>query len=206
WIGLFVAVIVPVLMSTSSLWRNPKSVTPSTLGFVVFSLPLFILVLIVKYGEKEPFGSLGNLTINVKTIGLSLLTLVIMIVATFLFTNLMLTLNIVPGPEPIYSLVRQFPLWGKLLLVVWAGLSEEFYYRGYAITRLQELTRNRYVAAILPLCIFGIGHAVDGSLYHIVFAILIGAVLTVSYLKTRNLIANMISHTLFDFVLIVLLP
>jgi membrane protease YdiL (CAAX protease family) len=205
WLGLLVITIIPVLLLTSSLWRDPNKVTPSLWSILTLGLPMIFLVLILKYGEKENFNSLGILKLNLKTIGLSLLLVVTMFIVAFLFGNLMRILNLVPGNEPMYNQMKLLPVWGKVLMVLWAGFSEEFYFRGYAITRLEELTRNKTIAVIAPLIIFGIGHGADKSLYHVLFATLIGVVFTISYVKTKNLLANMIAHFIFDFVVLVLL-
>jgi membrane protease YdiL (CAAX protease family) len=205
WLGLLVITIMPVLLLTSSLWRDPNKITPSLWSILILGLPMIFLVLILKYGEKVTFNSLGILILNSKTIELSLLLVVIMFVVAFLFGNLMRILNIMPGNEPMYNQMKLLPLWGKVMMVIWAGFSEEFYFRGYAITRLEELTGNKTIAAIFPLIIFGIGHGADKSLYHVLFATLIGVVFTISYVKTKNLLANMIAHFIFDFVVLVLL-
>jgi uncharacterized protein len=205
WIGLFVAVILPVILSTSALWRDPKDVIPSITGGAISCLPLLFLFLILKFGEKEPISSLGKVKINVKTIGLSLVLVIIMLAGTFLFGYVMRILNILPGQENMYNQMKLLPVWGKILLVIWAGVSEEFYFRGYAITRLRELTGNKIIAVVLPLLIFGLGHAGDKSLYHVLFATFIGLILTISYLKTKNLLANIMAHALLDFIFLVIL-
>ena len=205
WLGLLVITIIPVLMLTSSLWRDPAKVAPSVWSVLMLGLPMVFLILILKYGEKETFDSLGTLKFDLKTIGLSLFLVVIMFIVTFLFGNLMRMMNIMPGNEPMYNQMKLLPLWGKIILVLWAGFSEEIYFRGYAITRLEVLTGNRTLAVIAPLVVFGLGHGADKSLYHVLFATLIGVVFTISYIKTRNLLANIIAHFIFDFVVLVLL-
>jgi membrane protease YdiL (CAAX protease family) len=97
------------------------------------------------------------------------------------------------------------PTWVICLVVVRAGFVEEFFYRGYAIERLQVLTQHRVVAAAIPLALFAVFHYRQGA-GGIVIALLTGAVLTAVYLKKRNLWIGIIAHFLVDFVPNILLP
>lgn len=70
---------------------------------------------------------------------------------------------------------------------------------GYAIERLHALHVPRWLAAAVPLLIFGVGHW-TGGWANIVLALALGAVLAAFYLWKRDLLANMIGHFLVDFV------
>jgi membrane protease YdiL (CAAX protease family) len=76
---------------------------------------------------------------------------------------------------------------------------EELCYRGYAIERLQSLGLPRGAAATIPVLIFGFGHW-TGGWGNIGLALLLGAILTLFYLWRRDLLSNMIGHTLVDFI------
>jgi membrane protease YdiL (CAAX protease family) len=76
---------------------------------------------------------------------------------------------------------------------------EELFYRGFAIERLEALGLNRYVAAAVPLIIFGVVHW-TGGWANIVIALALGAMLSGFYLWRRDLVANMIGHFLVDFI------
>lgn len=80
---------------------------------------------------------------------------------------------------------------------------EEFFYRGYAIERLQSLGLKRLWAAAIPLVIFAGAHLPLGW-PNVIVAFALGAVLTSSYLWRRDLVANLIAHCLVDFVGVVL--
>ena len=56
----------------------------------------------------------------------------------------------------------KLPTWLLSLIVLRAGVVEELCYRGYAIERLHALGRPRWVAAGVPLLIFGVGHWTGG--------------------------------------------
>lgn len=97
------------------------------------------------------------------------------------------------------------PIWTTSLVILRAGILEEFFYRGYAIERLTSLTENRAVAVALPLAVFALGHY-NGGAGAILVAFVLGVVLTAFYLWRRDLVANMIAHVLIDAVPNVLIP
>jgi membrane protease YdiL (CAAX protease family) len=95
-------------------------------------------------------------------------------------------------------------LWVVSLSMLRAGVAEEIFYRGFAIERLQSLA-GKFLAGLIPLTIFALSHYRQG-LGGIIAAFVLGGVLTASYLKFRDLLANITAHFLGDFVLNVLLP
>lgn len=78
-------------------------------------------------------------------------------------------------------------------------LDESVTLRGYAIERLHALGLPRVMAAGVPLLIFGVGHWTGGRL-NIAIALLLGAILALFYIWKRDLLGNMIGHTLVDFI------
>lgn len=93
----------------------------------------------------------------------------------------------------------KLPLWLVTLIVSRAGVVEELCYRGYAIERLRTLGLPGWLAASIPLLIFGVGHW-TGGWANIVIALALGGILAAVYLWRRDLVANMIGHFLVDFV------
>jgi uncharacterized protein len=206
WLGLFIAIVLPVISATSRLWTHNTNYDFTVWSYILYVLPTLILLVIIRFGEKESFSSLGLLKFNLKTLGNIGLQLVVFIVANFIFLNALNLMNVSSGPEPMYAKIQLFPLWGRILVAVWAGFSEELAYRGYAITRLQQLTRSKTAAILIPIILFGLGHAANGSLIHVVFAMLIGSVFIAFYMKTRNLLANIFAHSFLDFLILVVVP
>jgi membrane protease YdiL (CAAX protease family) len=96
-------------------------------------------------------------------------------------------------------------LWVLVLITFRAGAVEEFFYRGYAIERLQSLTGSRWLAGMVPLAIFAVAHYRQG-LGGIIAAFVLGAIFTFYYLMRRDLGANITAHFVVDFALNVVLP
>jgi membrane protease YdiL (CAAX protease family) len=99
----------------------------------------------------------------------------------------------------------KLPRLVMLLVIVRAGFIEEFFYRGYAIERLQSLTGSRVWSAGFPLVLFAVVHYRQGWA-GILIAFLTAAVLTWIYLRKRNLWINVTTHFIVDFIPNVLLP
>jgi uncharacterized protein len=66
------------------------------------------------------------------------------------------------------------------------------------IERLAELTRLRWLAALISLTAFTFAHLGGWGWAHLVVAAFGGAVLTGLYLVRRDLASNMVAHFLTD--------
>lgn len=92
-----------------------------------------------------------------------------------------------------------------LLTVVRAGVSEEVFYRGFGLERLESFIGSKWIAAGLVVFCFAAFHYRQG-LPGMGLALVLGAVLTGFYLWKRDLLAAMIAHFLVDFIPNVALP
>ena len=206
WIGLFCAIVLPVILATSRLWTHNTNYDFTLWSYLLFVAPFTALLIILVFIEKEPLSSLGSFKLDLRTTRIILLQLLICIVVNFIVLNIINILKYTPKPEPMYEKIQQFPVWGKILLATWAGISEEVSFRGYAVTRLTQLTGSKAIALIAPILLFGLGHGANGSVFHIAYAMIIGIIFLIFYVKTKNLMANIISHSVFDILFLVIFP
>jgi membrane protease YdiL (CAAX protease family) len=196
WLGLVLALLGMLIIrqAVGFLWPNLP------LPAVILREALFWasgagLILLIRKGERLPLSSIGLGTRGlIKSILWGLVIFVACIVVGGLLAHL---LNY--GHGPASAAFDKLPLWMVTLVVLRAGVVEELFYRGYAIERLQALGLNRFVAAGIPLIIFGVGHWTGGAA-NILIALALGAILAGFYLWHRDLVANMIGHFLVDFV------
>jgi uncharacterized protein len=93
----------------------------------------------------------------------------------------------------------KLPVWVIFIVVVRAGVVEELFYRGYAISRLQALGFGRIASWAIPLTIFAAAHWTGGAA-NILIALVLGGILTAFFQWRRDLVANMFGHFLVDFV------
>jgi membrane protease YdiL (CAAX protease family) len=103
-----------------------------------------------------------------------------------------------PIPTGPAEMVLGLPIWLQMLIALSAGFTEEVLFRGYAIERTTELTRSRWLGAILPMIVFGAAHIPFWGVVHGLLAGLIGVWLTLLYLWRRDLWTNITAHALWD--------
>lgn len=204
--GLFLAIVLPVLVAVLRMWVHGTDGGISVRSYFVFIAPFLLLLGYILYVEKESLGAFGNMSINLRTFGSSVVILLASVVAYILFAFTISKLGITQEREPMYEKMRQLPAAVRFLVAVWAGVSEEIAFRGYAITRLKELTGSTIWATGLPVVLFALGHGADGSVVHIVFALIMGVLFSLFYLRSRNLMANILAHAFMDILLLVVLP
>ncbi len=196
WIGLFVALFGMLIVRQIAKSILPDStVTSAILEEAGMWLVGIVLVAIILFGEGLPLSSIG---LSASHLVKSTLWGLVVAVTCFVAAGVFVALTHFNGGNNAAAF-QKLPVWLVTLIVVRAGVVEELCYRGYAIERLHALGLPRWVAAGVPLLIFGVGHWTGGVL-NIGLALLLGAILVVFFLWRRDLLANMIGHTLVDFI------
>jgi len=102
--------------------------------------------------------------------------------------------------ESMTASIQSMPLWFRIFLILRAAVFEELFYRGFMIERLTELTRLRWLAALVSLGAFTLAHVNGWGWAHLMIAGFGGIVLTTLYLVRRDLACNMLAHFLTDAV------
>jgi len=202
--GLALALVAgPALLIAQKAVTGPIAGVPQILARegMLFALAA-VLVLIILRGERLPLSSVGfNLDRPGRT---ALLTLGIFLALCAGVAVALLLLHVTGLPMPDSKGFKPPP--GVVTLVmIRAGIVEELFYRGFAIERLEWLTKNKWLAGIVPLLFFAAAHFNLG-LSGMIIALVLGAVMTAFYMWKRDLIANMTGHFLIDFIPNVLLP
>jgi membrane protease YdiL (CAAX protease family) len=113
-----------------------------------------------------------------------------------------------PGSEKLSTgWLFQLPLSIRLLLALTAGVCEEFLFRGFGISVLTRFTKNRWLAGLLSLLAFTVGHvALFGWTSVVLVPAVLGLILTLLFLLRGNLFNGVIVHTLIDTIGLVVGP
>jgi len=93
---------------------------------------------------------------------------------------------------------RARPFGLRAAMVLRAALFEEFFYRGFMIERLADITGFWWLAALISLAAFTLGHLAGWGFGHLLVAGFGGSVLTILYLWRRDLSATIVAHFLTD--------
>jgi membrane protease YdiL (CAAX protease family) len=89
-----------------------------------------------------------------------------------------------------------------LFTSITAGVTEELFFRGYLIPRLEIVLKNTYLAIFLSSVIFGLIHYSYGTAIQIVGPFFIGLVLAFHYQKHRNIKIVILCHFLWDLLVL----
>ena len=205
-VGLAIALFaLPVFTATYRATTGDNHSNLQVLGreFAIFLL-VGLLIWIVRRWERLPLTSIGLRFNRLRTSLLRGLWLAVIVLAVTVGLYLLLReVGIHLGED--HGTVFHPSLLVVTVSMLRAGVAEEIFYRGFAIERLQSLTGSKLLAALVPLTIFAMSHYRQG-LGGIVAAFVLGGILTATYLKYRDLLANITAHFVADFVLNVLLP
>ena len=154
-----------------------------------------LLLWIVRRRERLPLASIG---IGVSPLWKSLAWGVVMAAACVVPAAL-IAKYAGYGHSAAAHTFDNLPVWLIFLIVVRAGVVEEFFYRAYSIDRLQRLGFGRIAASLIPLVIFAAAHW-SGGLVNFLMAFVLGTIFTAFYLWRRDLVSNIFGHFLIDFV------
>jgi membrane protease YdiL (CAAX protease family) len=195
WMGLFIALFSLFLIRQAirTVSHDPGTALVIVREVLIFAIAGALLVL-VKCGEKLPLKTVGlGTSVLWKSVLWGFVTMLLCGGAAELLG--MVTKNGGGTTSPLDRL----PLWVCVLIVFRAGIVEELFYRGYAIERLRAMGAGRFASAALPLFVFAVGHYV-GAWVDVLQPLVLGGILTGFYLWRRDLVANILAHTLVDLV------
>jgi membrane protease YdiL (CAAX protease family) len=203
-VGLAIALLgIPAIVTAHRLLSPDPTASSGIVvrELLILSLTAF-LIWLVRTRERLPLSSIG---IRVNAVGRSLAWGLGLAVIAFLVLLACLAgfsvLGVHYGEGTAIS--RALPV--TLLTVIRAGISEEVFYRGYALERLQSITGSKWIAAGVTLLLFSAFHYRQGPA-GLLLAFVLGGVFTAFYLWKRDLVATMFAHFLVDFVPNVALP
>jgi len=206
--GLAIALVAsPVLGAILLRWAgltefDVPSVSPRLLGDWVFALGLLALV---RYWERLPLSSIGLRRPSGRDLLWGVVGFVLGAI-TFVFTGPLVQALNLETTTPGIAKLATLPVWFRLLIVITAGVTEEVLFRGYPIERLAAWTGRIGLGALIAYAVFVILHipfwGLGGTLQIGVWAI----VVTVLYVRLRNLWPCILMHVLNDAYAFILLP
>lgn len=195
-IGLLVFLGFPFLLQLL-----PLTYMLAELGFWLL---LLVMILWIYFVEKRTITSIGWKKLTIKTvfvaIGLGLVLFIVFGFANVVIQKLGLELN-----QEIAKMISSKSIPVLFLLVLRAAVVEEVLYRAYAFERINELTKSKWVAGLVPLIMFMLVH-LSWGIGHLLFVFIAGGLLTLMYISKRNLALNIIAHFTVDVIALAVLP
>lgn len=187
--------------------------TAAVVNALLISRTLFWLITVLTYLyaikiEKQSFLIYKPGKKNIGFYALSVLLLVIIVFIVALLTGILLKLtSLYTGNSKIYMLLIKTLYKNPYLFIfttITAGVTEELLFRGYLLTRLQILFKNNYIPVIISSVLFGVMHIGYGTIQNVIVPMFIGAVFALYYIRYKNILAVIIAHCLYDYLLILL--
>ena len=196
--SLYIMLVIPFLLKPKVGWQ-----LENIIGLIFLWVVTILLLFHIRFFEKRKFSSIGLKAIDIKNIALaigvgflcSLLIPLFYYGMAFLFNNSI--------DNSIDKLTQQSPIF-ILVGIITAAITEEILFRAYPLERFYELTGSNWLGIAFSLASFMLLHSQSWHLPHILGVVLpLGILLTIIYLKTRNLLFVIIVHLLIDFPLFV---
>lgn len=207
WMGLVISLLLPLLIVfvvhpwLGSFGLNDYGEKTTALGLMW--AVLLLLALHIRWQEKRGAASVGLVRITLRQVAIavglgilfSLLIPVIYTVLPLIFGEMSSGLD--------ETAAYPFPL--LFFGILTAAVTEELLFRAYPLERVQELGGSRWVAGGISVAFFCLLHLPSWDLYHVFGVVLpLGIILTLVYLRTRNLLFTMIIHFMIDLPLLFL--
>lgn len=167
--------------------------------FIVWAI-LGLMFLYARYAEVQPFflwqGDARRFGFYAQWIVLVYL----MIFAAGIIAHIPYWLGLHEKNTAIHKMttaIRQYPGLG-FFTVVTAGITEEFFFRGYMMSRLALFFKNRHAIVIVSAVLFMAVHLSYKNLGEVIFTLLFGLVFGYHYQKYRNIWVLVVVHCIVD--------
>lgn len=173
-------------------------------GEIGFWVLLVLIISWIYLFEKKTLASIGwqKLTLITVITGLGLGVILFIVFGVIMTAVQAIGL---PLNQDIAQLISNQPMLLLILIALRAGVVEEVLYRGYAYERLFDLTKSKWLAALIPIIIFTLVHLPWG-VGHLVFVFLVSGIFMLLYMAKRNLPLLIIAHFTTDVLALIALP
>ncbi|MBS0296145.1 MAG: CPBP family intramembrane metalloprotease [Proteobacteria bacterium] len=209
-IGLLLAMGVPALI----IWLRTVGLAPAALieqrlvSTVAFWGVGVLLLFWVTMAEQRPLASIGLGRPTLNALGWGVAAGIAFTVALMGFDWATVALHLVPAPTPpaADADLTTLPLAMRAVLVVTSGFAEELLFIGYPIARLLEITRSRWISALITCLAFVALHIpgrTPADLVNVAFA---AALFSVLFLWRKSLWTNIVAHTVVDLTPLIIAP
>ncbi|TMT81455.1 CPBP family intramembrane metalloprotease [Haloterrigena sp. H1] len=206
-VGLIVALFgSPIIGQLNLLDRFSTSPTGSLLlnSAIMWFLVVAVLA-IVLFWEKRSVTSIGLEMLSRRQAGVGVAGGVGGLALGLLATGIVVAAFNLDQPETL-SAINELPLLVKLVIVGTAVITEELLWRGYPIERLTEITGSLWIGAATSFVVFLAVHYPEWGLVGAIPQTVFTLALVGVYIRTRNVVACIITHTIINVVMVLVLP
>ncbi|MFQ3663672.1 MAG: type II CAAX endopeptidase family protein [Chloroflexaceae bacterium] len=205
--GLFIALVFPFILDLLLGRRSDDLANPARAGLFLIEEWILALILlgIVLFWERQPLASIGIKRMSWRDVIWAIVAFLVGAVSFVFTAPIVNALGLGTTSDSITQLA-QVPISLRIGIVITAGVTEEILFRGYPIERLKDVTGRLAWGAVIAYLVFVVLHipfwGIGGTIQIGVWSI----VVTVLYIKRRNLFSCMLMHILNDAYAFLLLP
>ncbi len=206
-VGLVLSLGSPVLLG---LTLRPAQVETELTRWIVLTLVedwglALLLLALVLWWERRSLRSIGLTGMSGRDVLWGVVGFLVGALAFAITTPLMQALGLGTTGAGIARLA-QAPVALRVVIALTAGITEEVLFRGYPIERLTELTGRLGLGAAIAYAVFVLLHLPFWGMGGTVQIGVWSLVVTLLYVRRRNLPACMLMHILNDLYAFILLP
>jgi membrane protease YdiL (CAAX protease family) len=206
-VGLTVALFGSPLVGLLDLSERVGTTTAEALllNSAVMWFLVTVLLGVVLFWEKRSLESIGLEAPSRHDAVVGVAAGVAGLVLGLLATGVAVAAFELDQPEAL-STLAELSLPVKLVIVASAIVTEELLWRGYPIERLTELSGSVWVGAIASFVVFLAVHYPDWGLVGAIPQAVFTLALVGVYVKTRNVVACILTHGVINATMILVLP
>lgn len=169
--------------------------------FFYWGTVVFLLFYTLKI-ERQPLLIIAESKQTLSFFLLSVLVLYLLFIAAALISAIPILFGVRENNAMVKKITELLKGHNAMLffIALTAGVTEEFIFRGYLLTRMVQVFKNPVAAVIVSSLLFSALHYKYGSLHELLFAFLIGIIFSIYYIRYRNIKAIMLVHFLIDFI------
>jgi len=184
--------------------RSMDRFTRATIGsFVTVGLAIGV-VAVVAWWEKKPLTEMGLHRQTPRKIIFALSSSIVIAVGGTFLSLAIIKVFALPMPSLMPEILKIFPVWLSVWIVVSGSIAEEILYRGFVIERIGQLTGSIWIGATITFLWFTLLHLPLGWVYTLSIVAPVSLLITILYAWRRDLFATIIAHFVFNAPLIVL--
>ena len=196
-----------VLLSPADrLLGRPDQLSTKVLEQLVLWILLAVTVAIVMLWEKQPLESMGLRPFRWSSPAWGLGLAAVTIYAVMPPLTWALRAEGIPGFETGMAKILVLPVWFRIVAVVTAGIVEDTLFLGYAFTRLTRITGSQWLAGIVAGAVFSLLHLPNWGVGPVLTYVVAVGVAMSFFAWRRDLLANIVAHTIVDGMGLVVIP
>jgi membrane protease YdiL (CAAX protease family) len=200
--GIAIAVLFPLALTTVVLFSGMGYPDRILYSRFIFWIEIGLLILYASKAEHQKFLLWEEKPVDAGIFLISVILLYFISIACGIIGNIPRLFGWHESNDILKRILVIFMHrpWLMFFTALTAGVTEELIFRGYILTRLSLMFKNRYIPVIISALLFAALHYSYRSLRELIFTFLIGLIFGLYYQKYRNIKVLIVVHFMIDMI------